>query len=781
MIRSRRHDSPFNQFAAATVVLASLALAGCGGGSGDGGSSGGSNDPGGSQGGGGGTLQPAGDVNLQFPDPPSRGETVTSVTVTNTGASPRSDFRITFGQVFSPGAIGAGDTLTAKTESGTAVPLQVDRKATHRDDSLRHAVLSARIPGSLGAGEDVRIDLVKSGATSTSGTSPSKSVLLSGSFEAEARVTIGGTPYSASASDLLQNANANVWLDGDMVREWLVSGPLETAGGDAHPHLTARFHIRAYSQNDVRVAVIVENNKTFQPNPDTLTYDLEVTVTGDKFFQEPVEHYHHARWRRVFWTDGSNADHWPQGLREGIHVGHDVEYLQDTGAVPTYMDGLSVPESALDSMLSEFQTRSGTNGPNLMEIGSLNADMPATGFQPAIGLLPRSSARYLVTPDERAKRVIVGNAEQAGSWSIHFRDHTTTPELPVSIDQHPGITVAGWTCSSCSAPEEAPAGAARAGTFDVAHQPAPNVLPYILTGDYYLLEELQFWATYDLLDTDPQEGGRGFSAGVIHKNQQRGQAWALRTIAYAEYLTPDSHPMKSYWTDKLEHNRDWYTATYAQGDKGGLEHASTIPELDETWANDLGWIGRGNVSRDANLMTPWMDDFMTAVVGHITTGLRYTDWTDFFQFKARYPVARLVDPETDSDGWCYKNAMANKVVISPNATPPGSSDDTVADGLFTTMLASYQATDAYFAIDDWSQSPVADCQPGTEWNSNPASPTSQFANLTPAVALAADSGVPGAVDAYRRFCQRPTDERPNSREWSIDPEWAIVPRSTACR
>ena len=71
---------------------------------------------------------------------------------------------------------------------------------------------------------------------------------------------------------------------------------------------------------------------------------------------------------------------------------------------------------------------------------------------------------------------------------------------------------------------------------DTAHQPSLAYLPYLLTGEYYFLEELHFWATSNSLETDP--GNRGYEKGLIHWQQVRGQAWSLRTLGHAAYITP---------------------------------------------------------------------------------------------------------------------------------------------------------------------------------------------------------------------------------------------------
>src|SRR5262249_17524817 len=148
--------------------------------------------------------------------------------------------------------------------------------------------------------------------------------------------------------------------------------------------------------------------------------------------------------------------------------------------------------------------------------------------------------------DLRAKRVTVGHGEQSGTWPMHYRDEATG--YPVSLDTYPNMTILGgsdnWgnfpacggNCSSPYIPEN-------------AHHPSLAYVPYLITGDYYFLEELQFWANW-IMFYGPQNR-HGGALGLVSWDQTRGQAWGLRTLGHAAYATPDSHPMKSYFVGKL--------------------------------------------------------------------------------------------------------------------------------------------------------------------------------------------------------------------------------------
>jgi hypothetical protein len=82
-------------------------------------------------------------------------------------------------------------------------------------------------------------------------------------------------------------------------------------------------------------------------------------------------------------------------------------------------------------------------------------------------------------------------------------------------------------------------------------------IPYLITGDWYFLEEMQFNASTALYAPDPGylAWGRGASWGYIpFAFQTRGQAWGLRDTSQAALMSPDGTPQKAYYTEKVNNN-----------------------------------------------------------------------------------------------------------------------------------------------------------------------------------------------------------------------------------
>jgi hypothetical protein len=672
---------------------------------------------------------------------PPVGAKIVGLQMQDRSGSAGGNIPVTFGQVFARGHVPAGATLVARTagSGSVSVPLQVDAKATHADGSLRHAVITARIP-SLAANGTQEIELV-----SQSGSSPSGSValnsLLATSFDAVISLNVGGVVYQSSARQLLQAGPVSTWISGPLVTEWIVAAPLRTAVGTPHPHLHARFNVRAYAGFDsVRVDTIVENSWALAANPQNYTYDATVTIDGKGavLSQSGVTHYRQARWRRGFWW--GNEPH--------VHVRHDRRYLENTGAVPTYDPTVTVSNSVLSSVESEWNANN-----RLMGRGHIASYMPQTGGRRDIGPLPSWAAQYIISQDHRAKTATIGNSEQAGSFGIHYRDQAT--DLPLSLDTYPNLYMQGdpWFLTACGGSCTTPY------TPDDAHQPSLAYVPYLVTGDHYHLEELHFWANWNMYANSNRNGSQGLLTGTWV--QIRATAWGLRTLGQAAYATPDAHPMKAYFTAKLNNNISWFNVNYGNNPPTPLGYVY----------NPLG----GNLD---NTFATWMDDFLTWSVGHLVN-LGFTNVRPFFDYKARFPVGRMTDP-----GYCW---ILGGTYWTPSRNSSGS--------LYTSWSTYREAV-----IRDWRNAIVggrsltttqenelinAACNSttmanilglqvgemiGYAWNYQ-----GYPSNLQPALAVAAELGATNASEAWNVFANRSVKPS-GSYSYDVEPQWAVVPR-----
>jgi hypothetical protein len=289
-----------------------------------------------------------------------------------------------------------------------------------------------------------------------------------------------------------------------------------------------------------------------------------------------------------------------------------------------------------------------------MSIGVASAYMPQTGGRGDIGILPDWASIWLLTMDKRARDVTLGTADGAGSWSSHYRDRTT--DKPVSLADFPYMTIAGHAGDTYNPvtkkqemfPACATGACSNPATHDPDHQPNLAYLPYMLTGDYYYLEELQFWAMWDAFYTNP--GYRQNVKGLFYSEQVRGQAWSMRTLAEAAYITPDDDRLKAHFTSIVNNNLDWYNATYTNNAQ----------------ANKLNVIVNGYslVYNNATGLAPWQDDFFTSAIGHANE-LGFTNAAPLLAWKAKFPVDRMTAP-----GACWIDGSIYALNVRASSTAP---------------------------------------------------------------------------------------------------------------
>lgn len=631
---------------------------------------------------------------------PAPSQAFTQVKIRNPDSSVKSDAVATFGMVFRVGHVPKGKALNI-----AGADYQVDEKATHFDGSLRHAVISVYL-GSIPANDSKTLTLT-AGAAPAAGSPISAADVLKTEFDALVAMTLGGAAYTASARDGL--AAGRAWLSGPLCTEWLITAPLKNAAGAAHPHLHARFGIRAYQGlKKIRADITVENAWAYEPNPSGFTYDVSLTVGKDKVYTKAgLAHTHHARWRKVFWWGGDpNLD--PE---------YERDYLLDSEAFPQYDRSVKPSADALAKLKPAFEP---------MANGNLTSFMPGTGAHEDIGPLPHYAALYLLSQDARARRCVLGNGEAGGAFQIHYRDKVR--DMPLSVDDYPYVTLLGNPQDTKNPKtgqfESFPAVSNGLQTHDPddAHQPSIGYLPYVISGDYFHLEELQFWAQWNMIEANPVY--RGHDKGLLIWGQTRGQAWSMRTLGQAAYITPDAHPHKKYFSEKVANNIAGYIAKYPNNPS----------------ANTLGYL-EGHTPYPPYGLAPWMDDFFTFAMGYLVQ-LGFTDAKPMALWKAKFVVGRMMDP-----GYCWLRAGIYELQVGTSAIAP-----------YKSLAEIYKAN-----------FPTATCT-GVKMEGYPDSPTGYPANMQPALAMAVDVGAPGAKEAWAKYMTRSPRQ-----DYSMEPQWAVVP------
>ncbi|HET8551444.1 MAG TPA: hypothetical protein VFM97_03075 [Gammaproteobacteria bacterium] len=650
---------------------------------------------------------------------------------------------VTFGQVFRDGDVPSGAHLRALW-GDQSLPIQVDRKATNSDGSLRHAVVTVVVPELTATA--TKIITLDTGGQAATAPPVSLSSLLATSFDAKVSLNVNGQVMTADARTLLQQAHdnasckpwgkqCNLWLSGPQVSEWIVGGPLQSASG-ASPHLAAYFYVRAYAGNPihrVRVNVVIENDWTWVQNPHDITYDATITVGGQTVYQKAgIDHYAHTRWHHIAWW-GDKAD---------VYAKLNGQYIESTKAVPQYADDVHPTDAFLDTVRQSVEP---------MDHGDQTQHMGNAGAQAAIGPLPRWSVAYLQSTDRRAYLWMLANDDAAGSYDIFFRDQETG--RPVSILDYPYMTILGTyrgtydpTTGKYEAFPDCGDGVCDDPNLpNAAHEPSIGYLSYIVTGDFYYLEQLQFWADWNEFQMNPDY--RGHTAGLLKPNQVRGQAWGMRTLGDAAYITPDNSPFKSYFVDMVHNNLDWYNNEYTNNPN----------------ANKLGAITTGCCAthyENHTSLAPWQDDFFTWAIGHLA-GQGFTGAATFLRWKAKFVVNRMTEPD-----YCWLLASAYTLKVTDGVDSP------IYDNLGQSYAAQWPnlvglTCNSPEMLSAWGN---GNYQAG-EMYGFADSPTGYPANLQPALAVAVNSGIANSALAWQIFSDRSVKP-----DYTNDAMWAVVPR-----
>lgn len=609
---------------------------------------------------------------------------ITCVEVVSTAGAPQSSVPVTFGQPFK-----AGDWkhstqgLVAKVD-GATIPLQADEISSHRDSSARFAVLSAQL-NNLAAGQTKIINLYTGAKTSST---PNVTSNPDWNLEIEAQLfdaagnateTLIARPQSQLVSQIATGTERR--LAGAVASEYTVALPFKyKTTGQQHPHLSARLHTRMVDGGArIRTDMVIENTRTWTPDPGNITYSLAVKRNGSTLFSQPkFTHYHHARWHKVLWTGASSEP--------AARVRHYMPYFMASKAIWNYDLSVKIAETVLANdyaNLAKARSDQAALGP--MGNALLEKYFPNTGGRSEIGPYPRWTVNYLLSQDERAREVMMAIADAAAAVHVHYRDEGTG--YPLDLDRYPTVSInPAW--SSPVLPTVV--NGTTIWTPDTAHQASFTYVPYLVTGDAFFLDEMMFWTAWNAAARNPtyREAGRG----LAKDNQVRGQAWAMRALGETYRTLPDNHPRKTYFSDRFITNLDWYAKQYPLNpNASNLYPLNSIPKPDEQhltspWQNDyfgivfsqlaenddpnaktvLDWVSQFNVSRFNAEAKGFCTTRAAGYYWNIkdSTGSLYTNWNDLFQGNFPGELCSTSQPLDGYPAWSGGYAASARAMLA---------------------------------------------------------------------------------------------------------------------
>ncbi len=571
--------------------------------------------------------------------------TLTTITVKEMDGVSTASYPLTFAHVFGRGIVTGSVYLNS-------YPTQTDVKTTWDDGSIKVAVISALIP--IVANTDTVLNINTTG-TAAGATPINKTEMLATDIGATIDLAgLSDSGYSGTLqADLRSQINAastfDYWLEGDVVSEILIDESLNAS-------LDASWEVRFYpSTSYIRISHSIENMKVSTRG--NVNYSLEIkqgnASPASVYTKTSFQHNHSSRWRKVFWLGTAPPE---------VEIHYNIDYLISTGMIMPYDTSIAPSETDISSNYSDW-----TGGDiDIMGNGQLAKYFPSTGGRPEIGILPRWSALYLLTMDNRIKEAVLGHGELAGGIPAHYKEDNAANTFygkVISLVDDPTYAISGGYANLPAA-----IGTTTTDwTVDRSHQGSFAYLPFIITGDKYFLDEVYYWAGYDLTLDSYRRSGAGntqdFSAvignddsgsGIIY-DQMRAVAWGLRNINDAASIAPYNSDEYTYFKSMVENNIQWLylgnTGTNAQG-----VNAIRVPREH----------GTTNSLLDYNI-APWMHDFNIIVLRDLIRKGLYgsTNINTLINTLGKYTVGRFTNDPTfnkwDGSGYWWPLKMTDSV------------------------------------------------------------------------------------------------------------------------
>jgi hypothetical protein len=482
--------------------------------------------------------------------------------------------------------------------------------------------------------------------------------------------------------------------------------------------------------------------------------------------------------KKTFWTNGE----------PDVHVKHNIPYLIETKAVPNYDQRVKIDESYMTALGKSVDS------PDFWPMGKgrVAAVMGGTGGRPEIGLMLDSHAAYVLTMDKRVLKAVLGTADLGGSFGSHRRDRSDGPASGEPLD------ILHWPYSSLLATtgdtknprtglmEKFPMGAGSSTMKpDEAHQPAFAYLAWLLRGDKFYADELQFWANFSLYL--PNCHYRQFEKGNMVGGQIRGQAWTIRNVAECAAYLPDNHITKAAFHYFLKNTALQYLASHVNpagkyycpfgasldgaiyGQNAYLENKYTADATGKKL-----WAVIPNVG-----VAPWQDDHLMSALGHAYELTEMPELLEVMKWKGQFSVGRII-----AAGFCHVDGAVYSLRIQK--TPPMYD----AKGLLLSHTRAQTLAEAYDMTfhADRKVHPCGSVERLAYLNSIRGLPSNPLklneiigfsysnsgypSNMQPALAYAVDAGVEGGARAWRIF-----DARDTQPDYNFGPQFAIVPRT----
>jgi hypothetical protein len=600
-------------------------------------------------------------VSNATPVPPPSSSAENLVTVYDVSHATQANRPVSIARPFRQGDI---PNYVQATVNGSSVLTQTDVKNRWPDGSVKFAIVSFVIPSLPASGSATVTFSNQTTGNNTGYLTQSDMLNAAYNFDGTIQMT-GSSVQTVSARQMLQDGRFRYWLQGPVVTAVILEDrttarTYDKDFGDGskalHPIFEAWFYPQTYQVNLGYTVENIWSSTTTSKSMRDLSYSL-VLKSGNaspqaEYTQSAFNHIGRSRWHKRFWLGNDPAP---------VRIDHNKGYLVTTKAIPKYDTSINVSETLIASNYAAWTGAPKALNGDANGVGDYLKVLGNAGASPWLGLMNAWDTMYLLTMDDRMLEKSLGNADLAGRIPLHFREADTlagsgkyfdksgsgtvdTFGRVVSLNARQTVTLGqldmdpASNCGSQYAADGIYTGTISSDNwpfYDMGRHHMPDVayVPYLMTGQYYYLEELQMEAAYMvgyrvgcIGDSWMRQGNTGY----FNDSEVRGDAWAYRTTAYAAFISPDGTPEKAYFEDKLLNN-----ITKDEG-KLGLPVSVSAKQAHWDWgktnqmyltgASPLGLWDSGDpdfakgfaVKQDGSVKTgttPWEVYFVTASMG----------------------------------------------------------------------------------------------------------------------------------------------------------------------
>jgi hypothetical protein len=567
--------------------------------------------------------------------------TITTMRFENAGSRRLEGGFTTFAQVFLEGEVPLGAGVTARIDQ-TAQPVQLDVRSRWPDGSARYTLCVTRRPTlEPGQGRDVVLAL---DAAQTQGAVDLRAAVAGLSdfavrlaFTAPPPPVDGRTAPRSEALgtvtfdlrrlmlEALERRTASPYREGPLCTEARAVASIDRSS------MRIIVDVAAFAGGALVVNVQFANDRAMEApvHHGRVAYQATMVLNGRPVINEAIpDQLQYTTWRRRIATDATVGGQDLGGPGAGwLNIRHDMARLASTGIILHY--DWSLPLSP--NLLAGFQRAIQAPG-FAAPFASLGVarQMPAAGGRADIAHTNEIATAWLISQDARAARLALGWAGVSGAVPWNFWDAANdtwinTINYPKlwSRNTARGLTAPGnresvtliqpweWTSYDGWTPE-------------TAHQPDLTTVPYLLTGERWMLDFLNGQAGFALLDFWPGgERDDGNMTNLVFKNAQlRGSVWSLRQFINAEFLNPDGSREKAFFGRVVDDNFTWLLQRLPTWQQQQGEPHGFIPHIGEggalaSWQQDIAitQIQRaarlgGQGAPKARRVAAWMKNFV---------------------------------------------------------------------------------------------------------------------------------------------------------------------------